>query len=248
MSFEAMTWAVRAKTENSGQKLVLLLLANHSNGHTGQCNPSHKLLADECCMGVSTLKNHISRLEAMGFLTVQHRAAEGVSLPNQYILKIQRGGSDFGGRVGQNLADGGSDFGLGVGQNLATKQEVKTGIEPGIEPREAPRKRSAALTCPSDVDPQTWGDWQALRKAKRAPVTETVLAGARREADKAGMTLEAFLQVWCRRGSQGLEAAWLKPDERTGSRSGGKYDAAAAAIFDGLPDGAQPFFGDTFDA
>ena len=28
------------------------------------------------------------------------------------------------------------------------------------------------------------------------------------------MSLEDFLQVWCRRGSQGLEAAWLRPDER----------------------------------
>jgi hypothetical protein len=57
-------------------------------------------------------------------------------------------------------------------------------------------------------------DWQQLRKAKRAPVTETVVDGARVEADKAGMDLEGFLKVWCRRGSQGLEAAWLKPHER----------------------------------
>jgi uncharacterized protein YdaU (DUF1376 family) len=128
------------------------------------------------------------------------------------------------------------------------QEPITKNQEPVIKEDKPPRKRSAALTCPGDVDPQTWSDWQSLRKAKRAPVTETVLAGARREADKAGMTLEAFLQVWCRRGSQGLEADWLKPHERTGSRSGGKYDAAAAAIFDGLPDGAQPFFGDTFDA
>jgi hypothetical protein len=50
-------------------------------------------------------------------------------------------------------------------------------------------------------------------------VTQTVIDGAVREAGKAGMTLEAFLQVWCRRGSQGLEADWLRPDERSGSSS-----------------------------
>jgi hypothetical protein len=147
-------------------------------------------------------------------LTIHHRAMEGISLPNQYTLKVQGGGSDFGGRVGQNLAGGGSESGRGVGQNLATNQEDKPVNETGIETREAPRKRSASIPCPADVDPQTWTDWLALRKAKRAPVTETVLAGARREADKAGMPLEAFLQVWCRRGSQGLEADWLKPHER----------------------------------
>lgn len=87
---------------------------------------------------------------------------------------------------------------------------------------EAPRKRSTptlAIAKPDDVDQQTWGDWLALRKAKRAPVTETVVTGARDESVKAGMTLDAFLQVWCLRGSQGLLAEWLRPEERrTASR------------------------------
>ena len=76
--------------------------------------------------------------------------------------------------------------------------------------------RASAPACPDDVEPQTWADWLALRKAKRAPVTETVLNGARREADKAGMTLTDFLAAWCRRGSQGFEADWLKPADRHG--------------------------------
>ncbi len=120
MSFEVMAWAVKQKTANSGQQLVLLLLANHTNGHTGQCNPSHRLLAEECRMGLSTLKNHIKGLEDAGFLKIVHISKEGVSLPNQYIL----------GGVGQNLADGGSDLDRQVGQNLATKQEDKPVIKP----------------------------------------------------------------------------------------------------------------------
>lgn len=76
--------------------------------------------------------------------------------------------------------------------------------------------RRPAVRKPDDVTEGTWMDWQQLRKAKRAPVTETVVDGARAQAAKAGMELEAFLQVWCRRGSQGLEAAWLKPEERRG--------------------------------
>lgn len=102
----------------------------------------------------------------------------------------------------------------------------------------APRKRAATPSAPvvvkpDDVDPQTWADFLTLRKAKRAPVTQTLVEDARRECAKAGMTLENFLRVWCRRGSQGLEAAWLKPDERAGPRgnSGGKYAAAASTIF-----------------
>lgn len=81
----------------------------------------------------------------------------------------------------------------------------------------APRKRvapPAAIAKPDDVDQQTWGDWVALRTKKRATVSITVVEEARRECAKAGLTLERFLQIWCMRGSQGLEAAWLKPDER----------------------------------
>lgn len=71
--------------------------------------------------------------------------------------------------------------------------------------------RTPPVPKPEDVTDRTWLDWQKLRKAKRAPVTATVVDGARSEAAKADMSLEDFLQVWCRRGSQGLEAAWLRP-------------------------------------
>jgi hypothetical protein len=95
------------------------------------------------------------------------------------------------------------------------------------EKEKAPRKRAATPPAsvavkPEDVDPQTWGDFLTLRKAKRAPVTQTVVDDARRECAKAGMTLENFLRIWCRRGSQGLEAAWLKPDERGQAQASGE--------------------------
>jgi uncharacterized protein YdaU (DUF1376 family) len=83
------------------------------------------------------------------------------------------------------------------------------------------KKATAApsLPAPDGVDPQVWVDWLKLRKAKKAPVTETVLRGAESEAAKAGMTMDAFLRVWCRRGSQGLEADWLKSHERPSAAS-----------------------------
>lgn len=95
-----------------------------------------------------------------------------------------------------------------------------TNISTSLRSVEKARKRAAAPDCPDDVDPQTWSDWLSLRKAKKAPVTETVLDQARREARKANLTLTKFLQVWCARGSQGLQADWLKPNERGGPHLG----------------------------
>lgn len=69
---------------------------------------------------------------------------------------------------------------------------------------------------PDDVSDQVWGDWLALRKTKKAPVTQTVVDGAKSEAAKAGISLEDFLRIWCTRGSQGLQASWIRQDELPG--------------------------------
>lgn len=81
---------------------------------------------------------------------------------------------------------------------------------PPPPPEKQDASASNAIQCPDDVTQQTWDDWLALRKQKRAPVTNTVVTMARREAGKADMPLEDFLQVWCVRGSQGLQASWLQ--------------------------------------
>lgn len=87
--------------------------------------------------------------------------------------------------------------------------------EEDINTEKPQRKRSDTrhIEKPESVDTQVWEDWIALRKAKRAPVTKTVVDGAIGEAMKAGLSIDAFLRIWCRRGSQGLEASWLSPGE-----------------------------------
>lgn len=75
-------------------------------------------------------------------------------------------------------------------------------------------KRATVVACPQGVGEEVWQDWLQLRKAKKAPVTQTVVNSAIKEAEKAGISLNAFLTIWCARGSQGLQAEWLKPNER----------------------------------
>jgi hypothetical protein len=58
------------------------------------------------------------------------------------------------------------------------------------------------------------------RVSSRSCASSVVVASAGDEARKAGMSLEAFLRVWCARGSQGLQADWLKPHERGGNGNG----------------------------
>lgn len=84
------------------------------------------------------------------------------------------------------------------------------------EPKEE-RERAKALPCPDDVELQVWTDWLQLRRAKKAPVTASVVKTARKESALAGMPLVNFLEIWCARGSAGLEAEWLRKSDKTQS-------------------------------
>ena len=108
------------------------------------------------------------------------------------------------------------------------ERETETEIETKKE------KNATAVACPPDVDQQIWDDWKQLRKAKKAPVTETVVNSARKEAAKANMAFSDFLSVWCARGSQGLQADWLKPDERNLSKTGQMNQRVISGLTRGL--------------
>ena len=105
------------------------------------------------------------------------------------------------------------------GQPAHLEVEEEEELEEEQKQKQA-RKRATSPPRPVDVDESTWVDWLTLRKAKRAPVTETVVKQARAEADKAGLPLTRFLEIWCARGSQGLQADWLKPNELAQARAG----------------------------
>lgn len=62
---------------------------------------------------------------------------------------------------------------------------------------------------PDKVSEPVWSDFVTLRKAKRAPLSQTALQGIEREAEKAKISLEAALSMCCERGWQGFQASWL---------------------------------------
>jgi hypothetical protein len=101
-------------------------------------------------------------------------------------------------------------------QDAIPEREGETETETKTERK----KNATSVACPPDVAEQVWQDWLSLRKSKKASVTETVVNGARQEAQKLGWPLEQFLIEWCTRGSQGLKAEWIKPDQQSMSKTG----------------------------
>ncbi|MDR3015214.1 MAG: YdaU family protein [Delftia acidovorans] len=70
------------------------------------------------------------------------------------------------------------------------------------------RKRSTTPARPADVPDNVWNDFLAVRKAKRAPLTDTALEGIAREAAKAGLSLADAIAYCCEAGWQGFNAGW----------------------------------------
>jgi len=80
-----------------------------------------------------------------------------------------------------------------------------------ITQESASKPRRRAIARPDSVPKQSWEDWQAVRKAKRAgPITITVLARMQVQADKAKIPLAEAITIAASRGWQAFEADWLK--------------------------------------
>lgn len=132
MSFQAMAWAAAQRTGSPSKKLVLLMLASHHNGHTGQCNPSHKRLADECDMSLSTVIRALSDLEKEGFVKVRRKTKNKIKQSNDYKLLIHNSVIETVGVV-SNCNDGSVKLTVGVVSNRHIKQEVETRNETGVK-------------------------------------------------------------------------------------------------------------------
>ena len=121
--------------------------------------------------------------------------------------------------------------------NVDTNAELNKNQEPitNTSPKgDVARKR--ALARPDEVSEGVWQDFQAVRKAKRAPLTDTALKGIRREAGKAGISLADAIAYCVERNWVGFNAGWYA--DRTGANPraqspppSAKHAAAARAIY-----------------
>ena len=94
---------------------------------------------------------------------------------------------------------------------LADDSKLHTFAVPETETEiEAKTETDARKLAPPDgVSDSVWQDFLKLRKAKKAPMTQTALQGIQKEADKAGWKLQDALSECLARGWQGFKADWV---------------------------------------
>jgi hypothetical protein len=92
---------------------------------------------------------------------------------------------------------------------LRTREEKRrdTSTTDVVDDKRAARTRPAVR--PEGVSESVWADFLTVRRAKKAPLTQTALDGIQREAAKAGMGLHDALALCCARGWQGFKADWV---------------------------------------
>ncbi|CAL1778216.1 replication initiation protein [Acinetobacter phage vB_AbaS_Silvergun] len=90
-----------------------------------------------------------------------------------------------------------------------TAQYTDTDTYKEEEKKQKTTRAPSAHALLPDVPPELVDDFVKLRKAKRASVTQTAVDGIRREANKAGYTMEQAIRTCCERGWQGFKAEWV---------------------------------------
>ena len=189
----------------SGPKLVLLALCDNANDE-GVCWPNVSTIMAKCSMGRSTVFRHLDELDLMG-------ACKRIERPGKNTI-YQIDPSRFWTRP-----DSGpvpilhTPVPIRDLPNKGNRQEPSMGEILGEKKAKTPKTE---VQRPEDVEPQTWADWLKVRKLHKAPVTDTALVGMRREAAKAGLTLQQAVEVCCERSWRGFVADWLLAPQRPG--------------------------------
>ena len=86
MSFQAMTWAVKAKLPTH-EKFLLLMMANYADAN-GKCWPSVSTLSLDTGLSRSAIHRAIKTLVNIGLLKVEARTFKGKTISNIYKLQL----------------------------------------------------------------------------------------------------------------------------------------------------------------
>lgn len=211
----------------------LLMLANHAetkrqiNGSVltvlpGQIITSRRSLSEKTGVQESKVERILRRLESEQQITqrglskfrvisiVNWAEYQSIEQQNEQQVNSRRTASEQQVNTPEEVLPGGNT------------QECKEGEENNIgAPGKPERKKSitAKHLVSLGVDEQHAKDWLAIRKAKRAPLTETALDGVVREAATAGLTLAQAVKVSAENGWQGFKASWLDSAKQNGKPS-----------------------------
>lgn len=210
----------------STEKMVLLCLCDYADENGRSCYPAISTLAKRTSKNARTVQRALRWLENSGICNSRGRA--GTSTDYTINLAAFAGGDKLS-RVTKTTRGG------GVVSPRGRRGVTQSTNEPPLKLDAKASKQN--IEKPTAVEQNIWNDFLELRKAKRAPISNTALAAIEREADKAGWSLNDALAECAARGWQGFKADWVK-ETTNGKTTGTSYpdrrSSLARAIDEGL--------------
>jgi len=112
-------------------------------------------------------------------------------------------------------------------QHPPASAHLGVSVSEGVSEGGGETRKRAASPAIEGIPEDLLADYMVVRTAKKAgKLTETAVAGLRREADKAGISLEAAIRACCEYGWQGFNAVWYADRQ---AKSGGNTTFAQQA-------------------
>lgn len=236
MSIDATRWAWCQHVKSS-HKMVLLALADRA-GENHECWPSISRLEHDTELDRKTIMSAIAQLEQLGFISVSRSLGDGnkytlIGVGNRHDLPSTKNGtSPKNGTSTKNGTTPVPKTGLPSTKN-GTPTSTKNGtlnlsIEPNNNlPRNIKENSKENLDVFSllalfGIVDQLAKDFIKHRKTKRAEITQTALDGFRREADKAGISVDEAVRLSIERGWIGFKAEWVINNISGGNHAGNR--------------------------
>ena len=109
-------------------------------------------------------------------------------------------------------------------------QKENKGADTPVRTSSAKKTAFCTVEKPEDVPGQLWADFITHRKAKKAPVTETVIKRTRSEAAKCSMTLSQAIEMMVARGWQGFEARYVLDNRQSPAKPAQQLELSPQAL------------------
>lgn len=238
--YELTAIALRIHATDLGAAKGLLVLFCSFWSEGGQVFPSGKLLMARAGISETSLTTYIKRLEKAGLMDVKRRPNK-TSLYRLNVSAIKAAAAksaevEEGWRTDGDEEPGSLDFGGPEPpeqlepQILGNRIPKFRGDSPQIlgtsksvnKPEEQTRGKEIMATqkveldfSPLNMAPELVDEVKAIRKAKKAPITQLViniLGKQFAECRAAGATDEQIIEEWALRGWQGFKADWFLRD------------------------------------
>ena len=206
------------------EKLAMLALADWCNDEGGSLHPSISKIAKKINVSESQARRIIHKFINEGYLEViANHDGGNPGQSRHYKLNVNKlftpcidatpSMSATPGTHAQDpwhpcvlpLAPMTPNTSLSINKPSVKENKTKEKIE---KPEPQKIKQDNPRQLLHDVSDQTFNDFLVLRNAKNAPITRRAMDGIRREAAKAGITLEQALTECCERNWLGFKAEW----------------------------------------